>query len=644
MWNQGLTGKALAIAQTDCKYLRVMAGPGTGKTFAMKRRVARLLEEGFEANRLLVVTFTRVAADSLVKELRELGVEGCAEIDAGTLHSFCFRMLNHREVFEFSGRVPRPLVTFTTSGVLRFEGAPFLEDIREEGKRAATKRVRAFEAAWARLQSDEPGWPQDAVDRQFQEALVKWLVFHRGMLIGELVPEVLKYVRANPASPALSAFDHVIVDEYQDLNRSDQVLLDHLTSGNGVIIGDENQSIYRFRHAHPEGITQYSTAHIPTHDEDLDECRRCPTRVVDLANSLIMNNHPRATTPELRPKLDNPAGEVHIVQWLSMEEEAAGIADYIKWLIGSRGYVAGDILVLSPRRLLAYKVRDALKNLDAAAHSYYHEEALEEDAAQESFALLTLLAVPEDRVALRFLLGFSSTTWLTGQYAKVRSYCEQTGLSPREALDKLAAQEIALPGTAKLVARYRVITSRLQALHGVQGETLVNELFPDGSEDTHLLRESVMLIIEDNMEAGAMLERLRNLITQPEVPEDENFVRVMSLQKSKGLTSKIVIVLGCIDGLVPFRDPEETPAEQQQIHREQRRLFYVAMTRPTEILVLSSFLAIDNRLAFQIGATPGRSRTYGARRSTIASPFLSELGPTTPQAKAGTRWVAGGYV
>jgi DNA helicase II / ATP-dependent DNA helicase PcrA len=95
---------------------------------------------------------------------------------------------------------------------------------------------------------------------------------------------------------------------------------------------------------------------------------------------------------------------------------------------------------------------------------------------------------------------------------------------------------------------------------------------------------------------------------------------------------------------VPFRDPEETPAEQQQIHREQRRLFYVAMTRPTEILVLSSFLAIDNRLAFQIGATLGRPRAYGALRHTIASPFLSELGPATPAAKAGTNWEANGYV
>ena len=115
-WNRDLIGKALAIAETDCKYLRVMAGPGTGKTFAMKRRVARLLEQGTDPERLLVVTFTRVAAASLVKELGELGVEGCTDITACTLHSFCFRTLNRQEVFEFSGTEPTALSDVLKSG------------------------------------------------------------------------------------------------------------------------------------------------------------------------------------------------------------------------------------------------------------------------------------------------------------------------------------------------------------------------------------------------------------------------------------------------------------------------------------------------------------------------------------------------
>jgi DNA helicase II / ATP-dependent DNA helicase PcrA len=87
-WADGLVGVARSIAATDSTPLRVMAGPGTGKSFAMKRRVARLLESKQDPKRILAVTFTRNAAASLVEDLRALGVPGCENIRAGTLHSF----------------------------------------------------------------------------------------------------------------------------------------------------------------------------------------------------------------------------------------------------------------------------------------------------------------------------------------------------------------------------------------------------------------------------------------------------------------------------------------------------------------------------------------------------------------------------
>ena len=89
-WNDNLTGDALRIAGNLNSPLRVVAGPGTGKTFALIRRVARLLEEGEEPRRILVCTFTRTAADDLSKEISRLRVEGATEIVAGTLHAFFF--------------------------------------------------------------------------------------------------------------------------------------------------------------------------------------------------------------------------------------------------------------------------------------------------------------------------------------------------------------------------------------------------------------------------------------------------------------------------------------------------------------------------------------------------------------------------
>lgn len=390
-WDDGLTGAALSIAETNESPLRVLAGPGTGKSYAMKRRVARLLESGQEPRRILAVTFTRNAAASLVEDLHALGIENCEQVRAGTLHAFCFSLLSRQDVFDYLDRVPRPLVTFSTSGVLQFEGGTMLDDLIGAGafgpKRDCTKRIRAFEASWARMQSEIPGWPLDPIDRLFQTALIGWLRFHRAVLIGELVPEALRFLRNNPATDARSAFDHVIVDEYQDLNKAEQSLIDLLASDGALaIVGDVDQSIYRFRHANPEGIDTFQTQHPGTHDETLDECRRCPTRVVSIADHLIRHNHPRTFNPRLKPKLGNLDGDVHIVQWSGVEEEARGIANFVQTLIADRGYSPGDILILSPRRLLGYGIRDRIRESQIAVHSFYHEEALEGGAAQRAFA------------------------------------------------------------------------------------------------------------------------------------------------------------------------------------------------------------------------------------------------------------------
>ncbi len=642
-WNDDLRGSALNIAGINTRLLRVMAGPGTGKTFAMKRRVTRLLEEGAVPRRILAVTFTRTAAANLVKELSDLGIPGCENTNARTLHSYCFAVLARREVFEFLNRKARPLVSFNRNGVLQFEAAPLLEDLQGLGafgtKRDCTKRIRAFEAAWARLQSETPGWPSDPIDHQFHDLLVAWLRFHEAMLIGELVPEALRYLRNNPLCPELQAFDHVIVDEYQDLNRAEQVLLDLLsTNGNSAIVGDEDQSIYSFRYAHPQGIVDYGATHAGTHDETLVECRRCGTRIVAIANHLIRNNHVGQAPSRLEPLVGNPPGEVHIIQWATVEQEAEGLASYVQHLLANQGYGPGDILILCPRRLLGYRIRDALLNRGVPTHSFYHEEALEEDEAQLAFTLMSLLANTQDRIALRFWLGYDSPSWRSGEYARLRTYCEQMGETPWDVLEKIDAGSVTLSRTSGVLARFRHLKQQLAPLRALLGISLVDSLFPDGLPWAKPLREASLLKAKDDTAASALLDALHSFVTQPEMPESGDFVRVMSLHKSKGLTSRAVIVAGCVEGLIPTLTHEGTHQEQQAELEEQRRLFYVSITRGKEILVVSSLVRLQRDLAFRIGAA-----VVGFGGATIASRFLGELGPTAPAPKAGVKWQANGF-
>lgn len=645
-WDDGLTGTARNIAATDENPLRVMAGPGTGKSFAMKRRVARLLESGQDPRRVLAVTFTRNAAASLVSDLHALGIANCGKVHVGTLHAFCFGLLSQQEVFDYLGRVPRPVVTFAKSGVLQFEGGVLLDDLISAGtfgrKRDCTRRIRAFEAAWARLQSEVPGWPQDPVDRQFQAALISWLRFHRAILIGELVPEALRFLRNNPAANARSAFDHVIVDEYQDLNKAEQDLIDLLAGqGSTAIVGDVDQSIYRFRHANPEGIEAFQQQHPTTHDETLDECRRCPTRVVSIADHLIRHNHPGIAMQRLQPKAGNPAGEVHIVQWAGIAEETEGLSAYVHSLVSSGRSSPGDILILTPRRLLGYGIRDCIKASGIAVHSFYHEEALEGKAAQRAFALLSLLVDIDDRVALRWWLGDGSPSSRKKEYKRLRQHCEAVSISPRAALEALEAGNLALASVGALLGKYRELKALLADLTGQTLAQVIDALLPAGNDDCSVLREVATLALPQLASVGDLFDRIKTHITQPEMPEEGEFVRVMSLHKSKGLTSKVAIVAGCTEGLVPFQDDEQPPVEQDAVLREQRRLFYVAITRCTEVLVLSSAARMERKLAWKIRAKLQRGGTTSG--ATIASRFLDELGPMAPASRTGDQWMASGY-
>src|SRR5208282_1809544 len=171
-WNTNLQGTPLNIAAYPGAQLRVVAGPGTGKTYALMRRVARLLEQNVAPNRILAVTFTRTAASDLVDKLADLGVPGADQVAAKTLHSLSFGLLSRNAVFQMLNRVARPLMAHELNTLVCDLAPQF------EGKKAVLKLIEAFEAYWARLQHHDPGWPHDPAEQAFDHALKSWLRFH----------------------------------------------------------------------------------------------------------------------------------------------------------------------------------------------------------------------------------------------------------------------------------------------------------------------------------------------------------------------------------------------------------------------------------------------------------------------------------
>ena len=207
-WDRNLPPRLREIAKSQEPLICILAGPGTGKTTALIRSVARLLEEEQEAQRILVVTFTRTAASDLLRQLQDLEHVSAPTVDARTLHSLCFRMLQMQRVLEITGRVTRPLIQYETDILL-----DDLTDGRFGGRRDKRKRLEALGAAWARLAQEAGGSPTDPVDSAFAEDLDRWLRFHRAMLITELVPIALSFLRNNPAANLRKFYRHVYVEE-----------------------------------------------------------------------------------------------------------------------------------------------------------------------------------------------------------------------------------------------------------------------------------------------------------------------------------------------------------------------------------------------------------------------------------------------
>ena len=633
---------AYGIANSSNVRIRVIAGPGTGKSFAMKRRVARLLENGVEPDQILPVTFTRVAAEDLHRELVGMGVAGCESLHGMTLHSLALRTLMRNHVLGATGRVPRPLN--------EFELKPLEADLADShgGIREVRKKIKAYESAWARLQQDQPGFVQSAEDAAFEHDLLTWLIFHRAMLIGEVIPQFYNYLRSNPAAPERVEFAHILVDEFQDLNRAEQGVVSLLSDRAHVcIVGDDDQSIYSFKHAHPEGIRAWLNTHAGADDLTLAECRRCPTRVVAMANALITSNVNRPVPRVLQPLEQNGHGDVRIIQYADLDAEVAGVAKLIQAMVAV-GVSPGDILVLAQRGVIGTPIYEALRACAIPTRSYYAEAELDAPEAQERFAFLKLFVDREDRVALRWLLGLHSNNWLCRGYRRLKAYADANAMSPWAALCTLHDGAAQVTHTRPLVDRFAQIRSELdrlsavQILNGLAGA--VDDLFPDSDLRFRDLRTLSLAVLEDNPDVSLedFLADLANAITQPDIPSEIEDVRIMSLHKSKGLSAPVTIVAGCVEGLLP-KQPRDglSAAETLAEIEEQRRLFYVGISRvkalPAEgkpgTLILTYSRLMSRATAMRAGISPAQFN-YGDAH-LIASRFIREMGAAAPQPVAG---------
>jgi len=634
-WNEGLDEEFLAIAGYTGPYSCIIAGAGTGKSFALKRKVARLLEEQESPGSILAVTFTRTAARDLNKDLRQLNIDGCDLIRACTLHSLCFSILGRHEVFRVMERHTRTL--------LEHEEDYLLSDLSVRlggGLRVLREQLHAFTSAWARLLHEVPGWPHTEEDRQFDVEMTAWLRFHKAMLIGELIPLTIKYLRNNPTCPERSQYKHIIVDEYQDLNRAEQesikLLSEYRLPENRTltVAGDDDQSIFvTLKYAHPEGIISFKDAYPGTYESTLLVCKRCPKKVIELANAFIQSTNRKAQPKLLQPAPDAIDGEVVIVQWRQPKHEASGIATIIAHKLNSGEVQPEEILVLTPRKQIGHDIVDSLDSKGIRARTCFSDVIMRGNKlAQEGYAYLGLLHDRNDAVSLRVLLGMTANDRRSRSYERIRRHCFENGDTVVGTMSKLQSGQLSIPYTDSLVERYGIIDQRLGDLYGMMLPDVIDNLFPENVDTVAEIRQLVLSVQERANNIHELFSLVNTEITQPELPTADGSVLVLTLYKAKGLTAKMIVIANCLEGCIPFIG--DYPNEQAMA--EQERLFFVSLTRTTNILIISSTAIMRRGEAARLSVVPGEGTFWS---ETHPSRFIDMLGQSAPAPVIGEDYI-----
>jgi len=618
--------------------LLIFAGAGSGKTRVLTARIAYLIAtQRVWPDRMLAVTFTNKAAREMKGRVESLVGERAKKMWVGTFHSMAVSILR-REAPRIG--IANSFVIFDEDDT-RAALKRALEELRLDPKRYP---VGALSHAISQAKN-ELKRPQDYPDRSYADEVVRRVyesyqeVLRRsgGLDFDDLIMKLVELLTSDPEALAKwrDRFRHVLVDEYQDTNRAQYVLVNLLAQEhrNIAVVGDDDQSIYRFRGADIRNILDFKKDYPDAHVVHLEQNYRSSQAILDAAYSVIRSNPGRA---EKRLWTQRAGGEkVIATQAYNEIEEAEFVADEIERLrkVEGRGYSDFAVLyrtnaqsrsfedVLARRRIpyrlvggirfwerrevkdvvsylrFCFNPSDALSfarivSVPARKIGNVTVEALNSFARQSESDLLSLLADPArvpgvPKAAVGPLMGFR---------AQIESIRAVMGvMHPSEMLDQIV----------------EVMGLRAHYLDGTpQGEARIENL-----NELRGLAESF-----DDREPGQGLEDfLAEVALVSDVDAyDENGegVTLITLHMVKGLEFPVVFMVGMEEGLLPHqraldeREEDPTAVGATSEMAEERRLCYVGMTRAKDRLYLSC--------AF-------RRHLYGRSQPAFPSRFLTEI-------------------
>jgi ATP-dependent DNA helicase UvrD/PcrA len=620
--------------------LLVLAGAGSGKTRVITHRLATLVARGVRPFRILAVTFTNKAAGEMRERAKTLLGEQASRLWIGTFHATCAKLL--RIYGEAAGLRPDFLIfddSDQRSLILRIMKDLDLSD-RVATPRALLSAIdRAKNAGISSSEYQGEDFLTDIVAKVYPE-YQRRLRTANAVDFGDLLLEVLRLTRHPEVAPELSGrFDHVLVDEFQDTNQVQYLLVKHLAmrTRNLCVVGDDDQSIYRWRGATVENILHFDRDNPGCVVVKLEQNYRSTQTILDAANGVIARNHGR------HPKrlfTEQGPGESILYYTASDERrEAEFVVAAIKTLLGPGDKTPADFAVFYRTHAQSRVLEEAMRGADLPYVVVGGMRFFDRAEVKDLLAYLRVIANPADEVSLHRIVnvpsrGIGDTTldrvrelgaknhliYWDAMRAAISPALDLLGSAPRKKLSyfvHLMEELTAFSKTATLAELAEAILERSGYL-----ERLAIEGGKESRDRIENLEELVgsMRDYEAEIEDSSLVDYLERVsLASPVDGESRGAVALMTVHAAKGLEFPVVFVTGLEEGTFPRVDPDDEPEELE----EERRLAYVAITRARERLFLSN--AVHRRLF-------GREL-----RVTSGTPLLD---PSDPYAQRESRFIA----
>jgi DNA helicase-2/ATP-dependent DNA helicase PcrA len=590
----------------------VLAGAGSGKTRVLTARIARLIEHhGVDPSRILALTFTNKAAGEMRERISRLLGEEPKGMWSGTFHAIGARIL--RKAAHHVGRTS----SFTiydeddTLGVVKRimerEGVPqkqwspkVIASLISDGKNALVSP-----AEYDKLAMDPVSRTAAKVYRQMEPTLrAANAVSFDDLLV--LPVEIFRKDEKTLASYR-DRFQFILVDEYQDTNRAQFQFIKLLGSGHGnvVVVGDDDQSIYGWRGADIRNILDFEKEFATARLVRLEDNYRSTPDILHVANAAITQNIGRKGKT-LRATRD--AGEpVTLVAALDERDEADFILEEIKARRNRDNRGLNEFAVLYRTNAQSRALEDALRREAIPYRLVGSVRFYDRREIRDLMAYLKLIANPSDEEAFRRAItvpkrgiGESSVDTLSARAREARVPLSE--VAAREDL-----QESLRPAARKALADFtRLINGLRERAKDTSVDVLIQELIgeiryveylqaegPESARDrienlSALVNGAAETVIDDGGEVGLtpldhFLQRAMLVAGADALDPSADAVTLMTLHNAKGLEYPVVFLTGLEDGLFPLSQSFDDPPKLE----EERRLFYVGITRAEEKLYLS---------------------------------------------------------